>query len=43
MNSAGSTDEIVNRIREKRLELERFLAAARPRRRRLINTTRGQG
>jgi MFS family permease len=39
MNSAGPTGELVNRIREKRLELERFLAAARPRRRRLINTT----
>ena len=36
---ADSNAELVTRIRDKRLQLERFLSAARPRRRRLINIT----
>ena len=39
MSSPEPTQEIVTRIRDKRLQLERFLSAARPRKRRLINTT----
>ena len=39
MSSTEPTQEIVTRIRDKRLQLERFLSAARPRKRRLINTT----
>ena len=39
MSTAESNQEIVNRIRQKRQQLERFLAAARPRKHRLINTT----
>lgn len=37
--SSASTDDIIGRIRQKRQQLERFLSAARPRKRRLINTT----
>jgi hypothetical protein len=32
-------DEMVSRIRQKRTQLETFLSAARPRKRRLLNTT----
>jgi hypothetical protein len=32
-------DDMVSRIRQKRTQLETFLAAARPRKRRLLNTT----
>ena len=32
-------DDMVSRIREKRTQLETFLSAARPRKRRLLNTT----
>jgi hypothetical protein len=39
MSSAKPTEDIVSRLREKRLELDRFLNTARPRKRRLINTT----
>lgn len=39
MSSTEPTQEIMTRIRDKRLQLERFLSAARPRKRRLINTT----
>ena len=39
MNTVASNDEIASRIRQKRLELEKFLSRARPRRRRLINVT----
>src|SRR5262249_20577690 len=39
MNATGSKEEIVSRVQQKRLQLERFLSAARPRKRRLINTT----
>src|SRR5262245_26612046 len=39
MGSAKPNDEVLSRIRDKRLQLERFLSAARPRKRRLINTT----
>jgi hypothetical protein len=39
MSDAGSNNEILGRIRQKRLQLDRFLAVARPRKRRLINTT----
>jgi hypothetical protein len=34
-----SNDEILGRIREKRAQVERFLGAAVPRKRRLLNTT----
>jgi hypothetical protein len=34
-----SNDEILGRIRDKRAEVERFLATAVPRKRRLLNTT----
>src|SRR6267142_5751341 len=39
MASAISNEELVSRIRQKRAQLETFLAAARPRKRRLLNTT----
>ena len=39
MSSTEPTQEIMTRIRDKRLQLERFLSAARPRKRRLVNTT----
>ena len=39
MSSTEPTQEILTRIRDKRLQLERFLSAARPRKGRLINTT----
>src|SRR2546422_9700939 len=32
-------DDMVSRIRQKRTQLETFLSAARPRKRRLLNTT----
>jgi len=38
MSSAESHEEVISRIRHKRLQLEKFLSAARPRKR-LINTT----
>jgi len=37
--NAVSSDDILGRIRAKRAEVERFLAAAVPRKRRLLNTT----
>ena len=37
--NAVSTDDILGRIRAKRAEVERFLSAAVPRKRRLLNTT----
>jgi hypothetical protein len=37
--NAVSTDDILGRIRDKRAEVERFLAGAQPRKRRLLNTT----
>jgi len=37
--NAVSTDDILSRIRGKRAEVDRFLAAAVPRKRRLLNTT----
>ena len=37
--AAVSTEELLGRIREKRSQLEAFLASARPRKRRLLNTT----
>lgn len=37
--NAVSTDDILGRIRAKRAEVERFLASALPRKRRLLNTT----
>ena len=37
--SSASTEDIIGRVRQKRQQLERFLSAARPRKRRLINTT----
>jgi MFS family permease len=33
------TDELLQRIREKRVAVDRFLAATQPRKRRLLNTT----
>src|SRR5262245_65067606 len=39
MASMETNEDIVSRIRLKRQQLERFLSAARPRKRRLINTT----
>jgi len=39
MPEIPSTDELVPRIQKKRAQLEQFLAAMRPRRRRLLNTT----
>jgi hypothetical protein len=36
---AVSSDDILGRIRDKRAEVERFLGAAVPRKRRLLNTT----
>jgi hypothetical protein len=39
MTTVESRDQILQRVREKRLQLERFLAAARPRKRRLTNIT----
>jgi hypothetical protein len=39
MSAAGTTTELEGRVREKRQQLERFLARARPRKRRLTNTT----
>ena len=36
---AVSSDDILGRIRDKRAEVERFLATAVPRKRRLLNTT----
>jgi hypothetical protein len=37
--NAVSSDDILGRIRAKRAEVERFLSAAVPRKRRLLNTT----
>jgi hypothetical protein len=37
--NAVSSDDVLGRIRAKRAEVERFLAAAVPRKRRLLNTT----
>ena len=37
--NAVSSDDILGRIRAKRAEVERFLASAVPRKRRLLNTT----
>jgi MFS family permease len=39
MTSRLSKDELASRIAQKRAEIDRFLAAARPRKRRLLNTT----
>jgi hypothetical protein len=39
MANSGPDDELLDRIRGKRSELERFLSSARPRKRRLLNTT----
>lgn len=39
MADAVSNEALVNRIRHKRAQLETFLSAARPRKRRLLNTT----
>ena len=39
MAEAVASDELVGRIRRKRADLEMFLAAARPRKRRLLNIT----
>jgi hypothetical protein len=39
MRNAESSGEIVGRIQQKRLQLEKFLSIARPRKRRLINTS----
>jgi MFS family permease len=39
MADPGSTDELVSLIREKRAQLDSFLSSARPRKRRLLNTT----
>jgi hypothetical protein len=39
MASMETNEDIVSRIRLKRQQLERFLSSARPRKRRLINTT----
>jgi MFS family permease len=39
MANKGSNEELASRIRQKREQMERFLAASRPRKRRLLNTT----
>jgi hypothetical protein len=39
MTATTSNQELIARIREKRSSLESFLSAARPRKRRLLNTT----
>jgi len=39
MSSAESREDIANRIKQKRAQLDRFISSARPRKRRLINTT----
>jgi hypothetical protein len=39
MADTGSKEELVGRIRQKRSQLEKFLITARPRKRRLLNTT----
>lgn len=39
MTNAVSNEELAGRIRQKRAELDAFLSAARPRKRRLLNTT----
>ena len=39
MSSTESNVELVSRIQQKRGQLERFLSRARPRKRRLLNTT----
>jgi hypothetical protein len=39
MASIGPNDELLSRIRQKRGELDAFLTAAQPRKRRLLNTT----
>jgi hypothetical protein len=39
MATAASNEALVDRIRQKRAQLEVFLAAARPRKRRLLNIT----
>ena len=39
MTTAVPNDEFVGRIKQKRHQLDTFLAAARPRKRRLLNTT----
>ena len=39
MTHTESTDELLSRIRKKRVEIEAFLSTARPRKSRLLNTT----
>jgi MFS family permease len=39
MTNGVSNEELAGRIRQKRAELDAFLSAARPRKRRLLNTT----
>jgi hypothetical protein len=39
MTSAAPNDELLSRIRRKRADMDAFLSAAQPRKRRLINTT----
>jgi hypothetical protein len=39
MADAGVNEDLVSRIRQKRAQLETFLSAARPRKRRLLNVT----
>ena len=39
MKNAESSEELLNRIRQKRNQMDRFLSGARPRKRRLLNTT----
>jgi MFS family permease len=39
MANKGSNEELASRIRQKREQMERFLASSRPRKRRLLNTT----
>ena len=39
MTNPVSNEELVSRIRQKRTQMEAFLSAARPRKRRLLNTT----
>ena len=39
MTNAMSNEELLNRIRQKRTQIETFLSVARPRKRRLLNLT----
>jgi hypothetical protein len=39
MSSVDISGDLAGRIRQKRLQVERFLSTARPRKRRLLNTT----